>query len=95
MAALAGCDAARKGNAPCVIVALVRPKGWEARPIQMSADATEAFRKNYGGRGAALAVSASTGTWGMAKGDNAAVAAIAACAAKLTDVKDCSVIVAD
>lgn len=95
VAALAGCDAARKGNAPCVIVALVRPKGWEARPIQMSADATAAFRKDYGGKGAALAVSASTGTWGMAKGDNAGEAAVAACAAKTTVVKDCSVIVAD
>ena len=95
VAALSGCDAVRKGDAPCVIVASVRPKGWEARPIQMSADATAAFRKDYGGKGAALAVSASTGTWGMAKGDNAAAAAVAACAAKMTDIKDCSVIVAD
>ena len=71
------------------------PKGWEARPIQMSSDATAAFRKDYDGKGAALAVSASTGAWGMAKGDGAAVAAVAACAAKLTDVKDCAVIIAD
>jgi hypothetical protein len=95
IAALAGCDAASKGDVPCVIVALMRPKGWEARPIQMSSEATAAFRKDYGGKGAALAVSASTGTWGMAKGANAAAAAVAACASKLTGPNDCAVIVAD
>lgn len=95
VAALAGCDAVRKGEDPCVIVALVRPKGWEVRPIQMSADATAAFRKDYGGKDAALAVSAATGTWGMAKGENAADAAIAACAAKMTNAIDCSVIIAN
>ena len=93
VAAMAGCDAARKGKDPCIIVALVRPEGWEARPIQMSADATAAFRKDYGGKGAALAVSATTGTWGMAKGENAADAAITACAAKMTDANDCTVII--
>lgn len=94
-AALGGCDAARKGAAPCVIVALVRPAGWEARQIQLSADATAAFRKDYGGKGAALAVSAGTGTWGMANGENAADAAVAACAAKLTGQNDCSVVIVD
>jgi hypothetical protein len=94
-AAAAGCDAARKGAAPCVIVALVRPKGWEARPLQLSADATAAFRKDYEGKGAALAVSAGTGAWGMAKGKGAAEAAVAACAAKLTGANDCAVVVAD
>lgn len=95
VAALSGCDAIRKGDAPCVIVALVRPKGWEARPVQLSADATAAFRKDYGGKGAALAVSAATGTWGMAKGENAGEAAIAACVAKIAGTPDCSVIIAD
>ncbi len=95
LAALAGCDAVRKGAVPCVIVALVRPKGWEARPLQLSADATVAFRKDYGGKGAALAVSAGTGTWGMSKGTNASEAALAACAAKLVGPNDCTVIVVD
>ena len=95
VAALAECDAARKGAAPCVIVATVRPKGWEPRAIQLSSDATAAFRKDYGGAGEALAVSASTGTWAMAKGNNAAESAVAACMAKLKNVKDCSVIIAD
>jgi hypothetical protein len=94
-AAAAGCDAARKGAAACVIVALVRPKGWEAWPLQLSADATAAFRKDYGGKGSALAVSAGTGAWGMAKGNGAAEAAVAACAKKLTGPNDCAVVVAD
>ena len=95
VAALAGCDGARKGEKACVIVALVRPKGWEVRALQMSVDATAAFRKDYGGKGAALAVSAATGAWGMAKGENASEAAIAACAAKIPDAQDCSVIIVD
>ena len=95
VAALAGCDAVRKGAVPCVIVAVVRPKGWEARPLQLSADATAAFRKEYGGKGGALAVSAGTGTWGMAKGANAPETALAACAAKLVGQNDCAVIVVD
>ena len=95
VAALAGCDAARKSDAPCVIVALVRPKGWEARAVQLSADATVAFRKSYGGQGAALAVSTTSGAWGMAKGADAGAAAIAACAAKLAGANDCQVIVTD
>lgn len=94
VAALAGCDAARKGDVPCVIVALIRPKGWEARPLQLSADATAAFRKDYANKGA-LAVSASTGAWAMAKGADAANAAVAACTAKLTGQNDCSVIISD
>lgn len=95
VAALAGCDAARKGDVPCVIVALIRPKGWEARPLQLSADATAAFRKDYANKGGALAVSASTGAWAMAKGADAANAAVAACTAKLTGQNDCSVIISD
>lgn len=95
VAALAECDAARKGAASCVIVATVRPKGWEPRAVQLSSDASDAFRKEYGGTGGALAVSASTGTWATAQGDNAAEAAISACMAKLKGVKDCSVIIAD
>jgi hypothetical protein len=93
--ALTGCDAARKGEVPCVIVALIRPEGWEARPVQMSSEATAAFRKDYGGKGAALAVSMTTGSWSMAKGTNAADEALSACASKLTGANDCKVIIAD
>lgn len=95
VAALAGCDAARKAETACVIVAVVRPEGWEARPIQLSSTATAAFRKDYAGKGGALAVSAGTGAWAMAEGANAGETAIAACAAKLTGQNDCTVVVAD
>ncbi len=94
-AALAGCDAVRKGAAACVIVAVVRPKGWEARPVQLSAEATAAFRKDYAGKGAAMAVSTLTGAWGIADGDTAADVAKAACTAKLTDQNDCAVVIVD
>lgn len=93
--ALGACDAARKGKTPCVIVAVVRPEGWQTRPVQLSSEATAAFRKDYAGKGGALAVSANTGAWGMSSGDGAAAAALAACNSKLTDKKDCSVIISD
>lgn len=94
-AALAECDAKRTGAAPCVVVALIRPTGWEPRGVQLSAAATAGFAKDYKGRGGkALAISASTGRWGIATGDGAA--AIAACAAMAAPpVADCAVVVAD
>lgn len=97
LAALAGCDAMRKGAAPCVVVALIRPKGWEPRGLQLSAAATAGFGHDYKGRGGkALAISASTGRWGVATGDGAGSAAVAACAAMDSPpVADCAVVVAD
>ena len=90
-AALADCNGKKKAKAPCVIAALIRPDGYEARPLQLSLDATTAFRKDYDGMGSALAISAATGGWGIAQG---AEAAVAACAAK-AGAKDCTVVVAD
>jgi len=97
LAALAGCDAKRSGQTPCVVVALIRPKGWEPRALQLSAATTTGFAKQYKGRGGkALAVSASTGLWGIATGNGAAAAAAAACAAKATPpAADCVVAVQD
>lgn len=97
LAALMGCDAKRKGASPCVVVALIRPKGWEPRGVQLSAAATVGFAKDYKGRrGKALAISTSTGRWGVATGDKAVTAAVAACAAKAAPpVTDCAVVVAD
>lgn len=96
-AAKAECDAKRKGAASCVVVALIRPKGWQAQALQLSADATAGFRKDYRGQGPkALAVSPATGLWGIATGEGAADAAIAACAAKAAEpATDCTVVVAD
>lgn len=87
--ALAQCNEKRKGAADCVIVATVRPEGWEARPLQLSSSATEDF---IGQRGGALALSAATGAWGIgASGDEA----LAACAARQQAATDCTVAIAD
>ncbi len=93
--ALTGCDARkREGSEPCIVVAELRPKKYEPRDLQLSAAATEGLRKEYKGFGAkALAISASTGSWGVGKGDSAAADAIAACTADGAD--DCAVVIAD
>lgn len=83
--ALAQCNAKKKGAADCVIVATVRPEGWEARPLQLSSSATEDFVAN---QGAALALSAATGAWGIGASPDEA---LAACAAKQEAATDCTV----
>ncbi|MDP2740712.1 MAG: 5-aminolevulic acid synthase [Pseudorhodobacter sp.] len=96
-AALAGCNARRSGKTACMVVALIRPKGWQARGLQLSAAATAAIRKDYGGRAPkALAISPTSGLWGIAKGPGAAQAALADCAAKATPpLTDCTLAVVD
>lgn len=95
--ALAGCEAARTGESPCAVVALVRPKGWKAQDVQLSLAATEAFRATYLAAKApkAMATSAATGLWGFASGAGAPEAALADCAAKGTEVTDCLVVISD
>ena len=95
--ALAGCEAKRTGESPCVVVALVRPKGWKARDVQLSLIATEFFKTEYLPADApkAMAISPATGLWGFATGDGAADAAIADCAVKGQAVNDCAVVIAD
>lgn len=97
VAALAECETKRKGATPCAIVALIRPQGWADRGFSLSAQATEAFAKDYKGRGArALAASVGTGVWGIATGEGAAEAALAACAAMATPpASDCALVVSD
>ena len=74
-AALKGCNAARKGARACEVVALIRPKGWQQHPVQMSSAATDDFEENYRGRGAkAFAISTVTGDWGRAETADAALA---------------------
>ncbi|MEM7490828.1 MAG: 5-aminolevulic acid synthase [Pseudomonadota bacterium] len=77
--ALAECDAVRGGGPACVIVAEIRPRGWQdGRALTLSQDATEAvttraFRR--AGPSPVLAISPSTGAWGLGDGAAAAVAA--------------------
>lgn len=95
-AALAACDAKRPaGTRPCVVVAEVRPRGWQARPLQLSAGATESFRRDFRrGGGSAFAVSPSTGGFGLGAGPGADASALAACASA-SRAPDCRVIVRD
>ena len=93
-AALAGCDKARKGGADCVLAGVVRPKGWEARALQLSVEGTVALKADYGKKGPrAMAVSPATGFFALAAGEGAQAAAVAACNDK--GASDCAVVVAD
>jgi hypothetical protein len=96
--ALQACDAKRKGAAPCVIVALIRPAGWKQQPFQLSSGATTAFTEDYMKirRDKAFAVSASTGVWGIGKGKDAAEKAVADCQTKVAPAPaDCAVVLVD
>lgn len=93
-AALAECNAKKTGKAGCVVVALIRPKGWKAPGFGLSSDATAAF-KGYDRKVGAMAVSPATGAWGMAVGEGAAEAAVADCAAKNDKATDCVVVIAN
>lgn len=88
-AALSGCNEKKKGAADCVVVALVRPEGWQAQPLQLSSDATAAFADYQGG---AVAVSGATGSWGL--GDSTE-SAIKACVDRNPTAKDCAAVIAE
>lgn len=93
-AARAGCDKARKGGAQCVVAAVVRPRKWEARALQLSVEGTVALQADYGKRGErAMAVSPATGFFALANGAGAQSAAVQACNDK--GASDCVVVVAD
>lgn len=93
-AALAGCDAARKGGSACVVAAIVRPKGWEARALQLSVEGTVALTSDYGKKGErAMATSAQTGFFALAQGAGAQATAVQACTDK--GATDCAISVAD
>lgn len=87
-AALSGCGSS------CLIVAEIRPRNYEdGRPLTLNQDASKAVDGrdfSRAGTDAALAVSPSTGAWGLGSGGQAAVAT---CAAK--GARDCEVAVAN
>lgn len=95
-AALAECGARASGVGACVIAMEVRPAGWEARALQLSSDATEAFDRDFAtGRGPrALAISTSTGLWGLGQGADAGAEALSACQGT-SDAGDCAVAIID
>lgn len=92
VAALAECDAKKKTETACVIAALIRPEGWKEQGFGLSSDATAAF-KDYDMKAGALAVSPSTGAFGMAAGEGAAEKAVANCSAKNDKAVDCALAV--
>lgn len=95
-AALAECEGRRANPGHCVIALELRPAGWEPRDLQLSADATAAFGDEFPHADGALAVSPTTGVWGLGSGAAAAVEALAACAqAGDGAAGDCMVVIAD
>jgi hypothetical protein len=81
IAALAACNAARDAagddGSDCVVVLVIRPEGWEPRrSLQLNSEASAALRRDYRriGRGRVMAISDSTGNWGMGEGEAAALA---------------------
>lgn len=95
VAALAACNARKSGARPCVVAALIRPLGWEMRPLLLSADASAGLRKDYPAKGGALAVSPATGAWSIGSGAGAVKTAVAACNAKAGAAADCVLAVQD
>jgi hypothetical protein len=89
-AAVAQCNDKKTGASPCVVVAVVQPKGWKARALQLSSEATAGLQAGYPAAGGALAISAATGVWGMGQ---TAEAALGACADTAAKPKDCAVVV--
>ena len=80
--ALEGCNARRTiGQAPCEVVAEIRPKGWSPQPLQLSSDATQSYVKSYRDQNGpkVFAISRETGQWAMAMGQDAAEIALAGC----------------
>lgn len=97
--ALAACDAVRRpGSAPCVIAAHILPAGHTARALQLSVEATAAFRTSWRGAGPrAMALSPATGEWSIVRGAGARDAALDACNRKAQPkgALDCLVAIAE
>ncbi len=95
--ALAECNSTRPSGSPeCVVVAEIRPRGWQQRALQLSAGATSVFRRDYRReRGEkAFAVSPTSGGYGVGKGEGAVAKAVRSCntAGRVTD---CQVVIQD
>ncbi|MGR3638356.1 5-aminolevulic acid synthase [Alterinioella nitratireducens] len=77
-AALAACNEARTSGPACVVVLVIRPEGWEpGRALQLSTDATAALRGDFRrlGRNRVMAISETTGQWGIGSDLTEALAA--------------------
>lgn len=90
--ALAECNAKKASASNCIVAAYIRPAGWKDTGFSLSSDATAAFAE-YDMKTGALAISVTTGAFGIAAGEGAGEAAKAACAAKNDKASDCSLVV--
>ncbi len=97
-AALAACAKASRSRA-CAVVGVLLPKRFEPRPLTLSQVATQSFRKEWkaGAGPKALATSAASDAWVMAKGPGAGEAALERCNAKAgaQGRADCSIVIAE
>lgn len=91
-AAVRACDSAKAARSACQVAAQIVPKRYKARPFTMSQTATIGFASNYLRQASpkALAMSPTTGAWGIGAGDAAAVAKCAEDGAR-----DCAVRIRD
>ncbi len=99
-AALVGCERTRRrSDAACVVAARFLPKRWKTgRVLTLSQSATAAlagYRKAKPPK--AFAISLASPAYGVARGENAAETALAACNADATrrGAPDCQVVIAD
>ncbi|MEL7025952.1 MAG: hypothetical protein AAGO57_01815, partial [Pseudomonadota bacterium] len=93
-AAIAACNKNRKsGTRGCVLAARILPKGFSSQPLTLSTNATAAFEQVYqrSARPKALAVSASTGAYGVGSSNDA----MAVCRREAKGANDCQILVAD
>lgn len=100
-AAVSACNAVRpSGSSACQVAAHILPRGYQPGRVQLSYDATNAFRSTYRRvRGEkAMAVSDRTGAWQMAEGSDAAATAVQLCNDSARDLggpADCAAVIAD
>jgi hypothetical protein len=95
-AALRACNTLAKTT--CVVVAEVLPRRFKRQPLMLSAEATEglkAYRKGKGPK--AMAISAATNVWAVARGFGAGTGARRECErlASVLGASDCAVVIAD
>lgn len=94
-AAIAACNKARKrGAKPCQLAARIVPKKYEPRELTLSYDATDAFTRRFRRETApkSFAISGTTGAWGIAETD---AAAISACEKDASNAGDCQIVIRD
>lgn len=94
-AALENCNARRTVGQPCVVIATIVPKRFKPQPLTLSVEATRSFGKEYRrlDEPKAMAISPSTGVFGIDRGDGSR--ALANCAAAAKGASDCQIVVFD